>query len=74
MSNKKLSHQELEIRHTKLLDYQASISPFTATLREMQDVWGMGSTATVRYTLEVLVELGFVVKRTKGKTTQYYAV
>lgn len=72
--NKKLDFLELKDRHQKLLDYQEEIFPFTPTIREIQEVWEMNSTAPVRYTLDKLVELESVLTRTHGSKTQYYAI
>lgn len=71
---KRLGLEELQDRHQKLLDYQTEIYPFTPTIREIQEVWEMSSTASVRYTLDKLVDLEYVKTRVHGDKTQYYAV
>lgn len=73
--NKKLTLEQLMERHNQLLDYQTKIFPFTPTIREIQDVWGMNSTAPVRNTLDRLIEMGRIQTRDIGENkTQYYAV
>lgn len=71
---KKLTLEELRERHLQLMEYQEEIYPFTATLREIQDVWKMGSLASVRYTLDKLFELDSVKIRKHNKKQHYYAV
>ncbi len=73
--NKKLTIEELMERHNQLLNYQTKVFPFTPTIREIQEVWGMNSTAPVRHTLDKLIELDRIQTRSIGDNkTQYYAV
>lgn len=61
-------------RHQKMIDYQVKIFPFTPTLRELEALWGVRSTCTVRYTLVKFVENGLAVVKHSRKSTHYYAV
>jgi hypothetical protein len=61
-------------RHKAMLALQAQIRPFPATLRELQQLWNLRTTSSVRRTLDYLVKHGLCVTREHGRATSYYAV
>ena len=66
-----LDHKKL---HAEMLALQEQIQPFTPTIRELANAWGYRSTSTVRFTLDQLVEKGFVITRELNSKTSYYAL
>jgi hypothetical protein len=61
-------------RHQKMLEYQEQIAPFTPTIRELQELWGLSSTSVTLTTLRYLVGMRHVITRRHGKLDRYYAV
>lgn len=61
-------------RHQKMLDLQDEIRPFTPTVRELMEAWGLNSTSVVHRTLTKLEESGLVITREMGPGKKYYAI
>lgn len=68
------SLQELQRKHQAMLDFQKEIAPFTPTVRDLMNVFGLASTSAVAYTLEQMREQKMVITRISGKSRKYYAV
>jgi len=65
----------LEERHGRMLEFQDQIKPFTPTIRELVDLWGVRSTSAAAYILERLVDHGLVITRSHGDVKDsYYAI
>jgi ribosomal protein S25 len=60
-------------RYEAMLEYQREIHPFTPTVRELMEKWGMRHVSVAYYTLRKLEKSGKVVSRKHGKTKSYYA-
>lgn len=70
-------HISIEVhvdRHGKMLEYQKQIAPFTPTIRDLEELWDVRSTAVVVGTLKHLGDWGMVIVRQHGETKSYYAV
>ena len=60
-------------RHASMLEYQSKIQPFTPTIRELKELWGLNTTCAVHLSLQRLESAGVVVSRKHGKTKSYFA-
>lgn len=65
---------ETEERHKKMVAYQEQIKPFTPSVRELVEVWGVHSTCAATSTLQRLEKSGLVISRSMGSKKYYYAV
>lgn len=71
---KTVDQAKLSARHAAMLEYQKKIAPFTPTLRELVELWGMRSTDNAARVIERLERDGRAVSRVHGKTKSYYAI
>jgi hypothetical protein len=64
---------ELIEYHSGMYEYQENIKPLLVTLKELCDIWDIGSTSTAAYILKRLHSAGMVDAIKKGSRTYYYA-
>ena len=62
------------VRHKQMLEYQKQIAPFTPTIRDLMEIWGLKSTSIVKETLSKMAKRGLVIRRERGAKHAYYAV
>lgn len=73
MPNKINTKLHLE-RHSKMLDYQKKIEPFTPSVRELQRIWNLRTTSATWLTLKRLEGLGLIISRNISDKSQYFAI
>jgi len=72
--SKPLNPDLLLHRYEKMLAYQEKIKPFTPTIKELCEVWGLHTTSSVHIVLRRLEKDGRVVSRLRGPIKHYYAI
>jgi hypothetical protein len=71
----KINAVKLMKRHRMMLEFQEQIKPFTPTVRELMELWGVNTTSAVCLALGRMEELGIVVTRRHGeRQDSYYAI
>ncbi len=65
--------KKLRERHAMMLAFQRKIAPFSPTMQEVAEIWGVVP-SHCRAILERMVGLGLVITRKRHNWTFYFAV